>query len=468
MAEKIVRTLKFPGSNDTYTINAVKLDGHTWNDIDERFNEIESFDALRYMGTITAGNSIPGGLTLAANKGDVYKVILPSNADEKTYDYYVMGVKVEAGDMLICNTDDTDAATSTNYLTIAKNWDIIQTNIDVEAILDHTHTGTVDLTKTAKTLTHSVTPTQSDLTATFSNGTATVTGTHGHTTSGSFDYTPAGSVGSKSITPEGTVALTAPTSAGTGDVTLKPSGTVANSTTEYVTDVTVSEHAPHNHGAEFTGTPVADHTHTVTMDSYTPAGSVASHKHNVSVTPETATHNAVGSVTTEYSGSGDDGVLTIGTTESNVTYVTGIKTVSEESVAPTFTGTAAAPTVKSVSAAGGHTPAGSVAVEYETVEAHTVTAPTSAHSHGFTGNNLYVHAAFSGKAASHTHDFTRTASTNNPVTVTGNNFTGNFTGSASGTVTPSLSKVLTGVTISNHSIDTVDSATVTTGNGTQG
>ena len=80
---------------------------------------------------------------------------------------------------------------------------------------------------------------------------------------------------------------------------------------------------------------------------------------------------------------------------------------------------------------------------------------------------MYVHAAFTGSATSHNHTFTGTAVTNHAVDVTVNNFTGNFSGSATGTVTPSVSKVLTGITIDNHSIDTVDSATVTTGNGTQ-
>lgn len=447
---KIVKTLRFPGdTTNQYQVNAVKLDGHTWNDIDERLNQIESFDALRYVGALAAGTTLP-----AANKGDVYKVTSKGT---------IAGAAVEVGDMLICNTDGTAANTPAN-------WDIIQSNIDVDAILAHKHSGNVTLSKSAKTLQHTVTPTQEDLTASFTNGSATVTGNHGHTASGTFDYTPAGSIGEKSITPAGTVKLTAPTSAATGDVTLTPSGTVADSATKFVTSVTVSEHAAHSHDAEFTGTPVGDHSHTVTLNSYTPAGSVESHTHDITLSAPTGTHSAVGSVTTTYSGTGDEGVLTIGTTASNVTYVKSVSVTNNKTgaTAPTFTGTAAAPTVKSVSAAGGHTPAGTITVEDETVAAHTVTAPTSSHAHGFTGNNMYVHAAFTGTAAAHTHDFTGTAVTDHPVTVTVNNFTGNFTGSASGTVTPSVSKVLTGVTIGNHSIDTVDSATVTTGNGTQG
>ena len=42
----------------------------------------------------------------------------------------INGVKVEIGDMLICNTDNTVAATSSNYSTIKNNWDFIQANLD--------------------------------------------------------------------------------------------------------------------------------------------------------------------------------------------------------------------------------------------------------------------------------------------------------------------------------------------------
>ena len=80
-------------------------------------------DALTYKGTIAGGNTGSyGALTPAANKGDVYKVTTAGKID---------GVAVEVGDMLICNTDDTVAATSSNYDTIADNyWDFIQTNLD--------------------------------------------------------------------------------------------------------------------------------------------------------------------------------------------------------------------------------------------------------------------------------------------------------------------------------------------------
>lgn len=81
-----------------------------------------SVDALTYKGAI-AGCSVGayGALTVAAGKGDVYKVSASGKID---------GVSVEAGDMIICNTDSTAAATSSNYSTIAANWDFIQGNLD--------------------------------------------------------------------------------------------------------------------------------------------------------------------------------------------------------------------------------------------------------------------------------------------------------------------------------------------------
>ena len=83
-------------------------------------------DAMVYKGTVTLGATSPGGLTVAADKGHTYKVI----ANGTTTSGYVDGVKVEAGDMVICNTDSTAAATSSNYSTIAAKWDFVQGNTD--------------------------------------------------------------------------------------------------------------------------------------------------------------------------------------------------------------------------------------------------------------------------------------------------------------------------------------------------
>lgn len=79
-------------------------------------------DAMVYKGTIDGGNTEAyGALTPAANKGWTYKVTTAGKID---------GVKVEIGDMLICNTDNTASATANNYSTIAANWDFIQGNQD--------------------------------------------------------------------------------------------------------------------------------------------------------------------------------------------------------------------------------------------------------------------------------------------------------------------------------------------------
>ena len=79
-------------------------------------------DAMVYKGTVAGGSTEAyGALTPAANKGWTYKVTTAGKID---------GVKVEIGDMLICNTDNTASATANNYSTIAANWDFIQGNQD--------------------------------------------------------------------------------------------------------------------------------------------------------------------------------------------------------------------------------------------------------------------------------------------------------------------------------------------------
>lgn len=88
--------------------------------------EIESkmaqSDAMIYKGTLAGGSTGDyGALTPAADKGWTYKVTTAGKID---------GVSVEVGDMLICNTDGTAAATASNYSTIAARWDFIQGNQD--------------------------------------------------------------------------------------------------------------------------------------------------------------------------------------------------------------------------------------------------------------------------------------------------------------------------------------------------
>lgn len=89
-------------------------------EIDAKIEELG--DAMVYKGTLAGGSTgAYGALTPAANKGWTYKVTTAGKID---------GVAVEIGDMLICNTDNTAAATSSNYTTIVSNWDFIQSNID--------------------------------------------------------------------------------------------------------------------------------------------------------------------------------------------------------------------------------------------------------------------------------------------------------------------------------------------------
>ena len=79
-------------------------------------------DAMIYKGTLAGGSTGDyGALTPAADKGWTYKVTTAGKID---------GVAVEVGDMLICNTDSTVAATASNYATVAANWDFIQGNQD--------------------------------------------------------------------------------------------------------------------------------------------------------------------------------------------------------------------------------------------------------------------------------------------------------------------------------------------------
>ena len=84
-------------------------------------NTLKYSDAMIFKGTVAGSSSTPGGFTVAANCGDTYKV---STAG------YVNGVKVEVGDTFICTTDNTAAATSSNYSTIQANWVVLQTNAD--------------------------------------------------------------------------------------------------------------------------------------------------------------------------------------------------------------------------------------------------------------------------------------------------------------------------------------------------
>lgn len=79
-------------------------------------------DAMIYKGALAGGSSGSyGALTPAAEKGWTYKVSVAGKID---------GQDVRVGDMLICNTDNTAAATASNYTTIWENWDYYPANED--------------------------------------------------------------------------------------------------------------------------------------------------------------------------------------------------------------------------------------------------------------------------------------------------------------------------------------------------
>lgn len=79
-------------------------------------------DAMIYKGPIAGGSSGDyGALTPAADKGYTYKVSVAGKLD---------GVEVRVGDLLVCNTDGTIAATANNYSTVWANWDYYPANED--------------------------------------------------------------------------------------------------------------------------------------------------------------------------------------------------------------------------------------------------------------------------------------------------------------------------------------------------
>ena len=139
-------------------------------------------DALVYQGTVNGSATSPGASLPAANKGDVYKVAQSG---------CVAGVKVEVGDMFICNTDNTAAGTAST------NWDVIQTNVDMANYVQTARTITAGTCLSGGgnlgsdvTISHNaITTTQSSATAgtlahdgTFSAVTAVATDGNGHTT----------------------------------------------------------------------------------------------------------------------------------------------------------------------------------------------------------------------------------------------------------------------------------------------
>jgi hypothetical protein len=83
---------------------------------------IATADALVYKGVVDCSTNpnYP-----AADKGHVYKVSVAGKIGGAS------GTTVEAGDMLICNTDSTASGTQA---TVGSKWDIIQNNIDLSTL----------------------------------------------------------------------------------------------------------------------------------------------------------------------------------------------------------------------------------------------------------------------------------------------------------------------------------------------
>lgn len=82
-------------------------------------NSFAANDAMIFKGTLNGATNTT--YTPAAQRGDTYKVAVAGK---------INGINVEIGDMLICITDNTAAATSSNVSTINNNWVVIQNNVD--------------------------------------------------------------------------------------------------------------------------------------------------------------------------------------------------------------------------------------------------------------------------------------------------------------------------------------------------
>ena len=216
-------------------------------------------DALYYAGTLAGGSTgTYGALTPAADKGAYYKVSTAGKID---------GVVVEVGDVLICNTDGTAAATSSNYSTIAANWDFIQVNIPNLGSF-----ATANYAKGAYTVPTITSPTGN-------NNSSVLTG--------------------------GSVALSTTATAATGDATITISGTSGEVAAQ-------------------TSTPSITFTQTATGANFTPAGDISSSTTVVTgVSGGTGTTSYLGATSALGTKSTDVAIKSLGTptTSSAVTSV---------------------------------------------------------------------------------------------------------------------------------------------------
>lgn len=91
---------------------------------------IAANDAMVFKGTLNGAATTT--YTPAASRGWTYKVAAAG---------LINGERVEVGDILICITDSTAAATSSNVSTVKANWAIVQNNVD-GAVFKSTNTFT--------------------------------------------------------------------------------------------------------------------------------------------------------------------------------------------------------------------------------------------------------------------------------------------------------------------------------------
>ncbi len=273
-------------------------------------------DAMLYKGTI-AGSTTAGTVSMlptTANAGWTYKVATAG---------YIGSQYCQVGDMIVCNTDTTAGQTTISSTDkTAKFWDILQTNVDIAtavtdtdakvptagAVVDyaakkdhkHNYSGNTGSNKTGVTVTSADAGHTHTFSANLASGSAASAGAHTHT------VTPTGTVTSTDAGHSHAyeVALTdgKAESAGTHTHTLTAKGTVtiveptAEDESKGHAHTATSSHSLTAAAQTFTGSSVntsatasgsratvADNNHT---HSYTPAGTVSSHTHTVSATPE--------------------------------------------------------------------------------------------------------------------------------------------------------------------------------------
>ena len=127
MADQIIKQIKATDGT-VYELDAKYFGGRTFEEV------FAQADAMIYKGIIEFTSATGTELyTKAADKGHVYKVSIKDGLKKCR----VNGILVDNGDMLICNTDGTPIATSSEPQ--ADKWDVIQSNIDASGLATATH-----------------------------------------------------------------------------------------------------------------------------------------------------------------------------------------------------------------------------------------------------------------------------------------------------------------------------------------